>query len=149
VQLSKSTGSKLRTNMDARAGTYFDGTRAQVILTPTWNVSPHIELGTDYQFTHLRFAARKQRADIHVARLRVRTALNASLSANAFVQYNSVTHRMNVNTRLRYAFAEGTDLWLVYDEGLDTEPVNAPGQPRSPYSLARSLLVKYTKTFGF
>ncbi len=34
------TGSRIRTSVDARAGSYFDGTRAQVILSPTWNVSP-------------------------------------------------------------------------------------------------------------
>ena len=28
---------KLRTDVDFRTGTYFDGTRTQVILTPTWN----------------------------------------------------------------------------------------------------------------
>ena len=32
-------GSKLRTDVDFRTGTYFDGRRTQVILTPTWNVS--------------------------------------------------------------------------------------------------------------
>ncbi|MGH7460487.1 MAG: hypothetical protein ACREMA_05610, partial [Longimicrobiales bacterium] len=59
-------GARLRTNVDARAGTYFDGTRAQVILTPTWNVSPHLELGGDYQLSLLRFPDRDKSANIHV-----------------------------------------------------------------------------------
>ncbi|HUF28771.1 MAG TPA: DUF5916 domain-containing protein [Gemmatimonadaceae bacterium] len=142
-------GARLRAFVDARAGTYFDGTRAQAIVTPTWNLSRHLELGGDYQFTALRFRRRDQATDIHLARLRVRTALDARMSANAFVQYNSTSDRLDVNFRLRYAFAEGTDLWLVYNEGLDTEPTRAPGWEGAPRSLARAFILKYSHTFGF
>jgi hypothetical protein len=149
VVLSMGAGKKLRTGMDVRSGTYFDGTRTQVILTPTWNASPHLELGTDYQLTRLDFSSRDENETIQVARFRVRAALNPQASGNAFIQYNSTTNRLDFNVRLRYAFAEGTDLWLVYNEGLDTDPVRELGAVRSPTSLARTILVKYTQTFGF
>ena len=83
-----------------------------------------------------------------MARLRVRAALNARTSGNAFVQYNSTTERLDFNVRLRYAFAEGTDLWIVYNEGLDTERARDL-LPESPRSLSRALIVKYTHTFSF
>lgn len=57
--------------------------------------------------------------------------------------------RLDFNVRLRYAFAEGTDLWLVYNEGLDTDPLRDVGGLRSPTSLARTVLLKYTHTVGF
>ncbi|HEX6974748.1 MAG TPA: DUF5916 domain-containing protein, partial [Vicinamibacterales bacterium] len=60
VHGSMASGRKLRTDVDARSGTYFDGTRTQVILTPTWNLSRHLELGGDYQLTALRFPVRGQ-----------------------------------------------------------------------------------------
>jgi hypothetical protein len=53
--------------------------------------------------------------------------------------------------RLRYAVAEGTDLWVVYNEGLDTQRSNdglTPGYD-SPFSLARTLIVTYSHTFAF
>ena len=55
-----------------------------------------------------------------------------------------------MNVRLRYNFAEGTDLWLVYNEGLDAER-DRPGLdlPLTPLSLSRAFIVKYTHTFGF
>ena len=146
---SMGAGARLRTGVDFRAGTYFDGTRVQLITTPTWNVSPHLELGTDYQFTRLRFAARHQKADIHVARMRIRAALDSRTSGNAFVQFNSTTNRLDFNVRLRYAFAEGTDLWLVYNEGLDTDRTPDAVGTESPLSLSRALILKYTHTFGF
>lgn len=143
------TGNRIRTSVDARAGTYFDGTRAQVIASPTWNVSPHLELGADYQHTRLRFSDRNQKEDIHVARVRIRAAANARISGNAFVQYNSTAGRADLNFRFRYAFAEGTDLWLVYNEGIDTELTEPLPGVRSPRSLARTLILKYTHTFAF
>ena len=149
IQFGMPAGRRMRTAIDFRAGTYFDGTRAQVILTPTWNVSRHLELGADYQLSYLDFQERNQSDDIHVARLRVRTALDARTSGNAFVQYNSTTDRMDFNVRLRYAFAEGTDLWLVYNEGLATETSLDPVGLRTPRSLARTLILKYSHTFGW
>lgn len=146
---SMSSGARLRTSVDARAGTYFDGRRAQIIASPTWNVSPNLELGTDYQYTQLRFPIRNQKADIQVARVRVRAALDAKKSGNAFVQYNSTTNRMDVNLRLRYAFAEGTDLWLVYNEGLNTDMGQDVSGLQPPRSLSRAVILKYTHTFGF
>lgn len=147
--LFMNSGTRLRTVLDFRAGSYFDGTRVQLILQPTWNVASHLELGADYQLTRLRFDDRGQGDDIHIGRLRLRSALNARASGNAFVQYNSTTDRLDFNVRLRYAFAEGTDLWLVYNEGLDTERTNNFDGLRTPLSRARSVIIKYTHTFGF
>ncbi len=143
-------GDRFRTNVDFRAGTFFDGTRTQVTLTPTWNASRHLELGADYELSRIRFADRGQATDIHLARVRVRAALDARASGNAFVQYNSVSDRLDLNVRLRYNFAEGTDLWLVYNEGLSTDLIDAgPGVVVPPRSQARSLIFKYSHTFGF
>ncbi len=103
-----------RADVDFRSGTYFDGTRTRAILTPTWNVSRYLELGGDYQLSLLRFDTRHQHANIQLARFRIRTALNARASANAFVQYNSTTDRVDLNLRLRYAFAREQDLWMVW-----------------------------------
>jgi hypothetical protein len=144
------TGAKLRTGVDFRTGTYFDGRRTQVIVTPTWNVNRHLELGADYQLSALRFDARNEAANIQIARLRVRTAIDVRASGNAFVQYNSTTDRLDFNVRLRYALAEGTDLWLVYNEGLDVDRAEERLENRfAPLSVSRAFIIKYTHTFAF
>ena len=142
-------GRKYRTMVDARAGTYFDGRRQQVIVAPTFNISPQLELGGDYQLTRLQFPGRDQRENIQLLRLRIRGALDARASGNAFVQYNSATDRIATNVRLRYNFAEGTDLWLVYDEGFAMERLELTPGVRTPLSTGRTLLLKYSHTFQF
>jgi hypothetical protein len=141
------TGRTLRTGADLQVGTFFDGTRAQLTLSPTWNVSRHLELGVEYVGNRIDFSDRDQRTTLHLGRLRVRTALDTRASGAAFVQYNSTTRRVEANIRLRYNFAEGTDLWIVYNEGLATEREPFDTGPRLPLSVARGLTIKYSRTF--
>lgn len=98
-----------------------------------------------------QLSARGQSVDIQIAGFRARTALDATRSANLLVQYNSTTRRVDVNVRLRYAAAEGRDLWLVYNEGLDAGHGDRPGLgiAPAPRSLSRAFILKYTYTFGF
>ena len=88
----------------------------------------------------LRFETRGESADIQLARLRVRTALNARAFGNAFVQYNSTTDRLDFNVRLRYAFAEGTGPLARLQRGARYRPgtQSADGRLESPFSLARA-----------
>ena len=145
------TGRKLRTDVDFRAGTYFDGHRQQVILSPTWNVSKHLELGADYQMTRLRFGVRDEKADIHLLGLRIRTALDVARVGQR-VHPVQLDHRSTWTSTSGFATtsSEGTDLWIVYNEGLDTE--RAPSRfdlPADPLSLSRALIVRYSHTFTF
>ena len=141
------TGALMRTGFEGRLGTFYDGWRATATLTPTWNVSRHLELGGSYEWNQIRFPGRAG-LDAHIARLRVGTAANAKLSMVGLVQLNSVDDKLGANFRLRYNVREGSDLWLVYDEGIFTERDQAdPSLPRRPWSDSRALRLKVTHTF--
>ena len=144
------TGPRLRMGADAKLGRFYDGRRATLTLTPAWNLSRHLDLSGSYEFNRLTFDQRHQALSTHLARLRVGAALNARVSAVALVQANSVADRLGVNLRLRYNFREGTDLWVVYNEGINTDRDGGPlGTPERPFSAARSVQVKWTHTLAF
>ena len=126
-------------------GTFYDGTRFSFSLDPGWYVSKHLELSAEYLYERVRFEERNQSFDAHITRLRVGTALNNKLSTNALVQYNSTLDLVSANIRFRYNFREGNDLWIVYNEGLNTTPYRH--YPELPVSDSRTVLVKYTHTF--
>ncbi|MDZ7773771.1 MAG: DUF5916 domain-containing protein [Balneolaceae bacterium] len=139
----------LRTNLTVSAGSFYDGHRWGFSAEPVWNVSEHLELGGTYSFNALRFPGRGQSYDAHIVRLRTQMAANRRLSGNAFVQYSNVAELVAANLRVRYNFGEGRDLWLVYNEQLNTErEVLDPGVPRRPISRGRALLLKFTYTLG-
>ena len=134
--------------VSARAGGFYDGRQVELSVRPVWNLSRHLELGGDLESTFLRFDSRNQAVNVHVARLRARAAASTKLSAAALVQYNSIADVLGVNLRVRYNAREGTDFWLVYDEGLNTER-SVDGTPDIlPVSASRSLRAKLTYTFG-
>ncbi|MFQ5572048.1 MAG: hypothetical protein ACE5G0_20415, partial [Rhodothermales bacterium] len=139
------TGRLLRANLNGGIGTFYDGWRVWFNLTPTWNLSRYLELGGSYELNRIRFPDRDQGFDAHVFRIRAQVALNTKVSANAFVQYNSAANLVSTNVRFRYNFAEGNDLWIVYNEGLNTDRYR--DTPVLPLTNDRTVLLKYTHTF--
>ena len=127
------------------AGTFFDGWQMTVGISPVWYVSPHLELAGSYLYNRIRFPDRDQRFDAHLARLRIGTALNTKVSTNAFIQFNSATNTVSANVRFRYNFREGNDLWIVYNEGINTDRHRII--PTLPFTYTRTILLKYTYTF--
>ncbi len=127
------------------AGAFYDGWQATAGVSPIWYDSPHMELSGFYRFDRIRFPDRDQAFDAHLARLRIGTALNTKVSTNAFIQFNSATNTVSANVRFRYNFREGNDLWIVYDEGMNTDRRRLT--PTLPFTDIRTILVKYTFTF--
>lgn len=129
-----------------RSGSFYDGWKTMLWVTPNWNLSRHFELSGDYILNAIRFPDRDQNFDSHLLRLRLRSALDTRISLNTFLQYNSATEVLSLNARFRYHFGEGNDLWVVYDEGVNIER-DAFAGPRLPVSNSRALVLKYTHTF--
>ena len=140
------TGKPIRSEVELRGGSFYDGTRIVAELTPSWNASRHLEFGGTYQYTHVDFSKRDQHLQAHVGRLRAQAMLNTRFATTAFVQYNSATDAVTTNVRLRYNPQEGNDLYLVYNHGIHTDRDRL--EPTLPFTEARTVLIKYTRTFG-
>jgi hypothetical protein len=135
------------TKVNLDAGSFYDGWRVTLGLTPRWNASSSLELGGSYQLNQVFFPDRDQHFTAHIGGLRVLYMLNTRFSATAFIQYNSAVDAVITNIRLRYNPREGNDLYLVYNEGLNT---NRYGEdPVLPLSSNRTVMLKYTYTFNF
>ena len=143
---SSPAGWFFRPDVTFRTGSFYDGWKTTLNAETTWNLSRHLELGGTYELNLIRFSDRDQRLNAHLGQVRIQAALNTHLSATAFLQYNSVADVFSVNTRIRYHFGEGNDLWLVYNEGFNTER-HQPFGPRLPVTDSRAILLKYTYTF--
>ena len=147
ISLKLARGALFRGDFLASAGSFYDGTRLAFAFDPIWTVSRYLELGPGYELNKFDFDDRAVSTTTHLARMRVQLALNTRVSLATFVQYNSTLDLTSINARFRYNFAEGTDLWIVYDEGLNTMRELAD-VPRLPGSAFRSFQLKYTHTLG-
>jgi len=132
--------------LETEAGQFFDGTRISVNLQPTWNVSRHFELGGIYNFDRLNFTGREQILANHIVGIKAIYMLDTRLSFNAYIQYNTAVNSILTNIRMRYNPKEGNDLFLVFNEGRNTNLYSEV--PNLPVYSSRSIQLKYTYTFS-
>lgn len=135
----------LRTRVEADIGTFYDGWRFTMDMSPIWNVSKHLELQLSWLYNLISVPMSGGWFSEQVGQLRVNTALNTHLSTNAFIQMNTSADLISANIRFRYNFRDGNDLWIVLNEGMNTDLQRF--DPFLPRTESRTLLVKYTYTF--
>lgn len=134
-----------RINASTEFGQFYDGSNIQVELEPTWNLSRYLEFGGTYQFNRVRFPDRDQEFFVHLARIRTQISFSTAASISAFLQYSTAADVISANARFRYNFREGNDLWLVYNEGRNTDRMGE--NPVLPVLDSRTIFLKYTYTF--
>ncbi len=78
--------------------------------------------------------------------LRVLATLSTKFSILTYVQYNGAEDLAIGNVRIRYNPREGNDLYLVFNELLNTDREGKVPYP--PRSGARAILLKYSYTFN-
>jgi hypothetical protein len=103
-------------------------------------------MSVDWQFNRFTFPNRNQELDAHILRLRALATLSISFSAAAFIQYNSADNAVTANVRIRFNPREGNDLYIVFNEDLNTH--RSRQVPPFPRYSSRALLVKYSYTFN-
>lgn len=143
-------GALLRGTLALEGGRFYDGHRVGFSAGPTWNASRHLELNGLYQLSRVTFPDREggeERATIQVARLRAQAYLSRALSSAFFVQYTSAADLLTLNVRLRYNRREGQDLYVVYNDGVNTD--RSAFEPELPVSAGRTLLIKYSHAVAF
>lgn len=143
--IATSDSRRLRVGLEAEGGGFYDGQSLTAATSLTWNASRHFELGGEYERHRIRFPSRAEAADTDLFRARAHLAWDVHASLSAFVQWSDVQRAFSVNLRARFHFREGSDLWLVYDEGRmrsSRSPAQAMPDPHE-----RAFLLKYTYTF--
>ena len=145
ISYGMSRSQAMRFDAEMEVGGYYDGLIFTGGIGPAWTVSNQLELDAEYELNYIDLPEADP-FDIHIGRLRVQASLNKNLSASTFLQYSNVSKDFTTNFRLRYNFSQGTDFWIVYNEGFNTDLRRE--QPWRPRSDTRSLLVKYTRSFA-
>lgn len=111
-----------------------------------WNVrldlrpDPHFFLSAEYQQNDVRLP--EGNFIVRLIRLRLSLALNADLSLFNFVQYDTVSEVLGLNSRLRWIIEPGNELFLVYNHNWS----NTAGSLR-PVLREGRIKVRYTYRF--
>lgn len=132
-------------SFEIEGGQYYDGVKISPSVEPTWNLGASVELGGIYRFDHVQFPDRNQTLNNHIAGVRALYMLSTKISFSTFVQYNTAIKKVISNLRFRYNPKEGTDLYLVFNEGRNTYLQRE--SPTLPLYDQRNITLKFTYTF--
>lgn len=97
-------------------GGFYDGAIDQVIWTGAWNPTALLTV----EFTGERNMGRLPSGDFTqtLAGNRLRLNVSPDLSVSSYVQYDTITDSVGVNTRLRWTFRPEADLFVVYNHNI-------------------------------
>ena len=82
----------------------------------------------------------------HLVRTRTTYTLTPLMFVSALVQYNSSSNSLSTNLRLRWEYSPGSELFIVYNEDRDTDPLMPD---RTTELRNRAFVVKVNRLFRF
>ena len=122
-------------------GGFFSGDRTQASYQGRIEVSPKLSLEPRLQWNWVNLP--EGRFTTRLVSSRVTYTMSPRLFAGALVQYNSSSESISTNVRLRWEYEPGSDLFVVYSEGRETD------RRGFPLLENRGIVVKFTKLFRF
>jgi hypothetical protein len=125
----------------ASHGSFYDGTRTTASYSGRIGVSAHLALEPNLTFNWVRLPAGDFTARLIGVRFVV--APTARLGFSSLTQFNPSAETVTSSVRMRWEYAPGSDLYVVYSDGRDTA---ARGLSTL---LNRSFAVKATRLLRF
>lgn len=106
-------------NILAEYGTFYNGHKATLSLSSgRTNFSRQLSVEPSYSLNRVQL--NEGSFTTHLAGWRVTYTLNPMLFVSALLQYNSGTKTLSQNARLRWEYRPGSELFIVYNEQMDT-----------------------------
>ncbi len=97
-------------------GTFYDGTLDQVIVTASWNPSALFTMSVSGERDIGRL--KEGRFVTTVLGTRLKFDVSPDLQISSFVQYDTASHAVGTNSRLRWTFRPAGDLFIIYNHNL-------------------------------
>ncbi len=108
----------LNAQINFSGGEFFDGTRTFIGGTVGWRPSSHFNLEAEYGKNMIRLPHGDFEVNIAVMTLNV--LISPSLTWNIVTQWDNVSDTFGLNSRIRWTINPGNDLFLVFNQGVDT-----------------------------
>ena len=133
-------------NLGVQWGGFYSGDRFSLSLgSGRIEVHPQLSIEPSFEFNWLDLPQQTHSGQYnqHVARTRVTYTMTPRAYVSGLVQYSTGSQTVSGNFRLRWEWAPGSELFVVYTEDRNT---GAPGERWSELST-RALVIKVTRLF--
>ena len=133
----------LNGRVEVTAGGYFGGTIRSVSLSRgRIDLFPNVSVEPSLSFNWIDLPHGSARTDLAVTR--VNYTFSSRMFLSGLLQYNSTNRTVGTNLRLRWEYTPGSELFVVYTEEQNVEPLRPD---RSMELRNRGFVVKVTRLF--
>jgi hypothetical protein len=141
---------KYRGSMDVKLLDFYGGKRFSVVPNLTYFFNKHLNAMIEYQYDHIQFPVEysdngKGLFQSSLIRLNIAYYFSSRFSLKILTQFDYLNNTISSNLRLRYNPKEGTDLYVVLNQGLNTDRTRL--DPHLPVVDKQAVIVKFVKTF--
>jgi hypothetical protein len=121
VGFNRSVQHRLAGNLFAEYGTFYSGHKTEIGVTSgRLNLSPRLSVEPSYSMNRVELA--QGSFTTHLASARATWTATPLMFTSALMQYNTDTHTVSANVRLRWEYRPGSELFVVYNEERETLP---------------------------
>jgi hypothetical protein len=118
VQLETAPSRPLRLIALYGWGDFFSGRRREIDVTLEWRPSRHFFARLEYEQNQVRVP--EGDFTTRIARVRVNLYFTPDVSWETFAQWDDGSQRIGINSRLRWIVRDGRELFLIWNQGVDT-----------------------------
>lgn len=129
-------------------GGFYGGNRLFISPDITWYFGKHLNASATYEYNYISFdnVIASLPFESNLLRLSLIYNLNTKISLKVYSQFDDLSDITSTNLRFRYNPIEGTDLFIVFNQGINSE--RARLDPHLPMENNQALTIKFVKTFG-
>ena len=136
--------------MVLKGGDFYGGKRISITPSASYIFNKHFRIGIEYEYDRIRFPNEfsdngNALFQSHLVRLHLSYYFSSKLSIKLLSQYDELNNTISSNLRFRYNPREGTDLYIVVNQGLN-DHVNRL-TPHLPFVSNQAIIIKFLKTF--
>jgi hypothetical protein len=116
VNIASSDGRPLSARLIVKAGQFYGGKRLDIKPSIAWRPSRYLLLTVVYERNEISLP--EGNFDVDQVGLKADIQFSPDLSWNSFVQFDSNSDEIGINTRLRWIIEPGRELFLILNQGL-------------------------------
>jgi len=151
IYINSPQKTNVRGDVSAEFLDFYGGTRVTVAPGVIYIFNRHLSTEVSYQMNRIQFPKKfSDNGDAlylsHLVSLNLSVFFSSKLSVKLLSQYDNLSNSLGSNLRLRYNPREGTDLYIVYNSGMNTHLQRL--DPHLPLIDNQAVVVKFSKTFG-
>lgn len=142
--------SKFFGSINLSYGGFYSGDRFSVSPYIAYSISKHLGFSIIYEYNNIQFEqfltdTIHTTFSSHLIRWNISYNVNTKITMKLYTQYDDISEKLSVNLRFRYNPKEGTDLFVVYNQGANTGSRGL--DPNVPVLDNQAFTIKFIKTF--